>query len=159
MSDSPAPKRRWMTILLVISLAVNLLVVGVILGTALRFRGGDHAKTPPGFGIALYQALPKEDRKKLRGELSGLRGKGSYSRKQDFAGLSTALRTVPFDPEAVQVLLNQQALATENLQRALHQEWLVYVTEMSDGERQIYAERLDEVVKRGAHRNRKHKRD
>ncbi len=159
MSESSGPKRRWIPILLVISLALNLLVVGAILGTALRFRGGDHAKAPPGFGVALYNALPKEDRKKLRGALSGLRGKGSEGRKQDFAGLSQALRSVPFDPEAVQVLLDQQVQATADLQEALHREWLVYVTEMSDGERQIYADRLGDVVKRGPPRKRKPKRD
>lgn len=159
MSDSSGSKRRWMPILLAVSLAVNLLVVGVILGTALRFRGGDHARVPPGFGMALYHALPKEDRKALRGELSALRSKGSNRRSQDFSALSQALQAVPFDPAAVQILLDQQAQASSDLQMALHQQWLAQVAAMSDGERQIYAERLEEVVKRGPHRKGKGRKD
>ncbi len=155
MSDNPAPKRKWMPIVLVISLALNLLVAGVVLGAVLRFRGGDHAGAPPGFGPALYHALPKSERKALRGELSGLRGKGSHRRKQDFGELSQALRVVPFDPAAVQALLEQQAQATADLQVALHQQWLAQVSAMSDDERAIYADRLEDVVKRGP---RKHKR-
>ncbi len=159
MSDNPGLKRRWMPILLTVSLAVNLLVVGVILGTTLRFRGGDHARVPPGFGFALYHALPKEDRKAMRGELSALRSKGSNRRSQDFSALSQALQVMPFDPAAVQALLDQQSQATADLQAALHQQWLAQVTAMTDGERQIYAERLEEVIKRGPHRKGKHRKD
>ena len=157
MSDTPTPKRRWMPVLLVISLAVNLLVVGIVLGTALRFKGGDRARIPPGFGPALYHALPRDDRKALRGQLSDLRSKGSDRRGQDFNALSAALRTVPFDPTQVALLLEQQAQVTVELQEALHQEWLAHVTAMSDDDRLIYADRLEEVVKRGLHRKRKHR--
>ncbi|MEX0305924.1 MAG: periplasmic heavy metal sensor [Ruegeria sp.] len=155
MSDSPAPKRKWMPILLVVSLALNLLIVGVVLGAALRFKGKDHAAAPPGFGPALYYALPKSDRKALRGELSSLRGKGSHRRKQDFSALSQALRGVPFDPAEVETLLNKQSKATADLQAALHQQWLAQISAMSDEEREVYADRLEEVVKRG---QRKHKK-
>lgn len=149
MTDTPAPKRRWMPIILVVSLALNLLVVGVVLGTVLRLRGGEHAQMPPSFGPALYQALPGSDRKALRGQLSGKRNKGSHRRKQDFEALSAALQVVPFDPGAVEMLLEQQAQATADLQAALHQQWLTRVTAMSDEERQLYAQRLENVVQRG----------
>ncbi|CUH50354.1 periplasmic heavy metal sensor [Ruegeria atlantica] len=149
MSDSPKPKNRWISILLVISLALNLLIVGVALGTALRVKGGDHAKSPPGFGSALYRALPKEERKAMRGELFDRHKKGAHNRSQDFAQLSTALRANPFDAAAVQALLDQQAQSMADLQDALQQEWLARVEAMSDEERLVYADRLEEVVKRG----------
>ncbi|WP_170409217.1 periplasmic heavy metal sensor [Ruegeria atlantica] len=149
MSDSPKPKNRWMSVLLVISLALNLLIVGVALGTALRVKGGDHAKSPPGFGSALYRALPKEERKAMRGELFDRHKKGASNRSQDFAQLSTALRADPFDAAVVQALLDQQAKSMADLQNALQQEWLARVEAMSDEERLVYADRLEEVVKRG----------
>ncbi len=149
MSTDPKPKRRWMPVVLTVSLALNLLVVGMAVGTMLRLKGGEHAKAPPGFGPALYRALPKEDRKLLRGELSSKHTKGSKGRAQDFATLSTALRTVPFDPETVAQLLQQQAQATADLQAALQVQWLARVTAMSDEERQNYATRLEQVVERG----------
>ena len=157
MNDTPAPKRRWMPVLLVISLAVNLLVVGVVLGTALRFKGGDRARIPPGFGPALYHALPRADQKALRGQLSDMRSKGSHRRSQDFNALSATLRATPFDPNTVAVLLEQQAQVTADLQQALHQQWLARVTSMSDEERQTYADQLEDVVKRGPHRKKKNR--
>lgn len=155
MTGTPAPKRKWMPILLVVSLALNLLVVGVAIGTALRFKGSDHVAGPPGFGPALYYALPKSERKALRGELSALRGKGSHRRKQDFSTLSEALRRVPFDPAVVETLLEQQAQATAELQDALHRQWLAQVVAMSEDNRATYADQLEQVVRRGP---RKHKK-
>ncbi|MCG7519093.1 periplasmic heavy metal sensor [Ruegeria sp. Ofav3-42] len=155
MSDNPKPKSRWMSVLLVISLALNLLVVGVALGTVLRVKGGDHAKAPPGFGSALYRALPKDERKAMRGELFDRHRKGAKNRSQDFAQLSAALRSDPFDPAAVQALLDQQAQFMAELQDALQAQWLSRVVAMSDEERLIYAERLEDVVKRGPHGHKK----
>ncbi|WP_170422514.1 periplasmic heavy metal sensor [Ruegeria arenilitoris] len=149
MSDSPKPKNRWMSVLLILSLALNLLIVGVALGTVLRVKGGDHAKSPPGFGSALYRALPKDERKAMRGELFDRHRKGAKTRSQDFAVLSAALRAEPFDPAAVQVLLDQQAQSMADLQEALQQEWLARVVAMSAEERLVYADRLEEVVKHG----------
>ncbi|MES0824790.1 periplasmic heavy metal sensor [Ruegeria sp. SCP11] len=156
MSDNPKPKRRWVTVLLTVSLALNLLVAGVALGTVYRVKGGDHGKAPPGFGPALYRALPKEDRKALRGELSERHVKGAKLRSEDFAKLEAALRANPFDPAVVQALLQQQAQSMAELQSALQERWLLRITEMTDAERQVYADRLQEVVKRKPH-GRKHK--
>ncbi len=155
MSDNPAPKRKWIPIALAVSLALNLLVVGIVLGAVMRFKGNDRVDTPPGFGPALYYALPKPDRKALRGELSDLRGKRSHGRKQDFSALSQALRVVPFNPAAVETLLEQQSKATADLQTALHRQWLAQITAMSDEERAEYADRLEKVVKRGPRKPKK----
>ena len=152
MSDNPKPKRRWMPILLVVSLAVNLLIVGVAVGTVLRVKGSDHAKAPPGFGSALYRALPKEDRKALRGDLSKQHRKGSKLRAEDFAMLSAALRADPFDPESVRAILANQSASLVSLQMSLQNEWLTRVSAMSEEERMDYAARLDEVVRRGPHK-------
>ncbi|WP_170400310.1 periplasmic heavy metal sensor [Ruegeria arenilitoris] len=151
MSDNAKPKRRWVTVLLTVSLALNLLVVGVALGTVYRIKGGDRGKPPPGFGPAIYRALPKEDRKALRGELSERHVKGAKLRSQDFAALEAALRAEPFDPMVVQALLQQQAQAMADLQGALQKEWLDRVTAMTDAERQVYADRLQEVVQHKRH--------
>ncbi|WP_170758922.1 periplasmic heavy metal sensor [Ruegeria lacuscaerulensis] len=151
MSDNPKPRRRWVSVLLSVSLALNLLIVGVALGTVYRVKGGDHGKAPPGFGPALYRALPKEDRKVLRGELSERHVKGAKLRAQDFAALGAALRAEPFDPAAVQALLLQQAQFMADMQSALQEQWLARVTAMSDAERQAYADRLEDVVHRKSH--------
>ncbi|WP_420584422.1 periplasmic heavy metal sensor [Ruegeria sp.] len=156
MSENAKPKKRWVPVLLAVSLGLNLLVVGIALGTAYRVKGGDHAKAPPGFGSALYRALPKEDRKALRLELSDRHVRGGKTRAQDFAALQTVLRAEPFDPAAVQALLVQQARSMAELQGALQEEWLARITTMTDAERLDYADRLQDVVQRKSHK-RKHK--
>ncbi len=149
MSVDPKPRRRWMPIVLAISLGLNLLIVGLALGTVMRLQRGDHAKAPPGFGPALYRALSKEDRRAMRSELYALHRDGSNDRLRDFRGISRALREVPFDPAVVEGLLQQQAQSTANLQADLQAQWLSRVIDMTDGERQAYADRLQEVVERG----------
>lgn len=152
MSDQSKPKRRWVTILLFVSLALNLLVVGVALGTAYRFKGDSHGKAPPGFGPALYRALPKEERKALRGELYERHIQGAKMRSQGFTALQTALRAEPFDPVPLNTLLDQQAQAMAELQTALQEEWLERITAMTGTERKAYADRLQQVIKRKTHR-------
>ncbi len=155
MSDSPKPKRRWMPVLLGVSLALNLLIIGIAVGATLRVKGGERAKAPPGFGSALYRALPKEDRKTLRGDLSDRHRKGASSRYQDFAALNEALRAEPFDPATIQTLLTRQAQSTAELQVALQNKWLARISAMTDAERTAYANRLEEVIRRGPHDRKK----
>lgn len=155
MNVDPKPKRRWMPIVLAVSLALNLLIAGVAVGTVLRLKGDGAGKGPPGFGSALYRALPKDDRKALRSDLLGLHGKNGSHRLRDFQAMNAALRAVPFDPDAVELLLQQQAQSRADLQVALQAQWLERVTGMSDEDRQTYADRLEEVVKRGPHKGRR----
>lgn len=155
MSENSTPKRKWLVILLVISLAVNLLIVGLVLGTFLRYRGHDQARTPPGFVPALYFTLPKSEQKALKSLVSEQRRHESRRRGQDFEALGDALRQTPFDPALVSSLLDEQAQATADLRNALHQEWLARVTAMSDEERLRYAERLEQVIEKRSHRRNK----
>ena len=155
MNADPKPKRRWMPIVLAVSLALNLLIAGIAVGTVLRLRGEGADKGPPGFGPALYRALPKDDRKAMRRELRGLHGKGASLRLRDFQAMNTALRAIPFDPGAVELLLQQQAQSMADLQSMLQAQWLERITAMSDEDRQTYADRLEEVVERGPHKTRR----
>lgn len=146
MTETVKQPRRWMTILLVASLGLNLLVAGVLLGAVLRFRG-DHVDVPPGFGPALFRALPETDRKALRDELFDEHRRGARQRAQDFAELGEALRAVPFDPVLVENVLKEQAATTALIQSNLQKKWLSRVTKMTDAERKAYADRLEQVVK------------
>ncbi len=155
MNETSGRKRRWMPILLTASLALNLLVVGLVIGTALRFRDGDRGRIPPGFASALYRALPDSDRKVLRGELADWHPRGANRRADEFNLIGQALRAVPFDPAEVKELLDRQALSNVKLQSTLHEAWLVRITEMTNEERAAYVNRLEEIVNRGPHRKKR----
>lgn len=156
MSEQSKPKRRWMPVLLIVSLAINLLVIGAVVGTALRVRNNDHVKAPPGFGSALYRALPKHERQAMRAELSGLHRQGVDHRTADFQALGDALRAEPFAADAVEALLGQQAQVMSEMQSALQEQWLIRVSAMSPKERVEYADRLEDVVHRKSKAGRKH---
>ncbi|TMV08011.1 periplasmic heavy metal sensor [Ruegeria sediminis] len=158
MSEEKPKTRRWLPILLGLSLALNLLVVGVVLGTAMRFRGGEGMRHAPSFGPVLYRALPEEDRKALRGQLRRDHEASSHERREDFEALADALRAVPFDPDAVQVLIGAQAAHRAETHMALNRAWLERVSAMSDAQRAAYAERVEEAVERGK-RYKGYKRD
>ncbi|KUJ76752.1 hypothetical protein AVO45_09590 [Ruegeria marisrubri] len=154
MSDEKPKKRRWVPILLGVSLALNLVVVGVIVGAALRFHGGERVRHTPGFGPVLYRALPEEDRQALRSRLHREHGEGSKEHEEDFRALTEALRAVPFDAGSVQALIDQQADERAAAHLALNRAWLDRVSRMTDDERREYADRIEEVIERGKHRKR-----
>lgn len=154
MSDEVKRPRRWMSVVLILSLGLNLLIAGLALGAMLRFHG-EAGDVPPGFGPALFRALPDTDRKALRGELADRHRFGSDRRAEDFQALDQALRAVPFDQTAVQELLESQVQTNVEIQKALQQRWLERVAYMTDAERKAYADRLKDVIKRHPDRNRK----
>jgi hypothetical protein len=62
--------------------------------------------------------------------------------------VADALRQVPFDPERLRGLLEAQSQRRETFQQDVQRLWIARVTEMSDGQRADYAERLEEGLMR-----------
>lgn len=152
MSESektPAAPGKAVTIALIVSLALNLALVGLIAGAALRHHrgigpGGDRAAFAP-----YLDALPRADRGHLRSEMfhrmPGLRDLGR-ERSEDFAAFLGALRAEPFDPAAAAAVLDRQTgRAAQRLAegRAL---FLERIAAMSRAERMHYADRLEEAL-------------
>jgi len=147
---------RWIKIALAVSLALNLLVVGVVAGAALS--GGkwrDHAphRLAP-VGGPLTRALTEEDRHAIGRAMREAR-RGDRSRRRDhraaFDALLVDLRAVPFDRSETEARLEEiSTLVQQRL--ALGQGLLLDQLEnMSDAERAAYADRLQEVRKKRRH--------
>lgn len=148
---------RWLKVLLFLSLAANLAVIGVGVGLVLH----GHAGGPPGsvmrdpsFG-AFDQALTRADRMALRREFIRQSGPLMQSRTETRAILNdllAALRADPFDPEtlkSVMQLLNQNGRDRLELGQKLLAERLLT---MSPEDRSRFADRLEEVVSRARSR-------
>lgn len=138
--------RRWLRRgVLTVSLALNLLVVGVLAG-ALWQRGGwppEAAGRPS--APAYLAALEPADRAALR---EGWRAQGPdmrrlrAERRNDMAALVASLRAEPFDPASLEAALAAQAsrlAERQALSRALLAE---RVAAMTPAERAAYADRL-----------------
>lgn len=147
---------RGMRIVLVVSLALNLLVIGAI-GGAMLLGGGWHHRGPArmeAMGGPLTRALAPEDRRALAREMYAAHLGRDRSRDRlhdDFAGLVADLRATPFDPQAVAARLERiQSRFRERI--GLSQALLVArLEEMDDAARAAYADRLEAEL-RGHHR-------
>ncbi|MBR9844402.1 MAG: periplasmic heavy metal sensor [Rhodobacteraceae bacterium] len=142
---SKAKMRRGTRIVLIVSLALNLLVVGLAVGAVLSGgpKGHRDMRMPPhvrALAPADRRAIGQEIRKAHRagalGERSGPRSSGR---------LADLLAAVPFDRAAVADLQEQTERAERARFSAARDIWLDHVAQMSDAERAAYAERLREV--------------
>ncbi|WP_299654465.1 periplasmic heavy metal sensor [uncultured Tateyamaria sp.] len=149
----------WVKILLGLSLAVNLAIVGLVGGVA--WRGGPLGGKGPGMGYAMpyVLALPHDDRRAVFGAVrdnADLPGRGA--RRAAYRDMIALLQAGAFDRVAVSAVLERQARDVGQVQMVAQTAWLDRIAAMTEGERSAYAERLTEVVSRGG-RGRPGKRD
>ena len=149
-AQTPVPRSpRWMRIVLGLSLAPNLVVVGIVGGALLRF-GGPAGFLPPSvsLGAAMYRELPKEERRAIVAETRKSTSARPMRRGKEAEALAAALRAEPFDPAAVQQVLSGQVEARRDWHQSMQAAWLTRVTEMSAEDRRAYADRLEAAGQR-----------
>lgn len=161
MSDASRPpvrrSPRWMTVLLVVSLSVNLLVAGLFVGAMLRHGGermGDRDRSELSRDLGrtpFVAALGPADRgaiaDRLRREAGPLRANREELRER-FDRLLAALRADSFDRAEVEALLAQQREAGLRRLEIGEEAILERLEEMSVEERRAYADRLDRSLRR-----------
>ena len=151
----PKPKRRWVMPVLFVSLALNLLVVGAILGRALapdEHRNRDRIAGPirSVIGEPFVRALSRGDRKSV---LSEIREQGPRFRqnrenlRQRVTAFLDALRAEPFDAERVRKLMEEQRQVARGRQELGETLLLNRLSQMTTEERLAYADRLEKSLK------------
>ncbi|WP_297771082.1 periplasmic heavy metal sensor [uncultured Roseovarius sp.] len=142
---------RWMRVLLVVSLAVNLAVVGVVAGWALR-HGGHHGHHPSRLdrsGGPLTRALSEEDRRDVGQRMREVwreTGGRRAGMRESFDALVADLRAVPFDPARVAERMREQRQGFA-ARFEMGQEVLIeHLSDMSDAKRAAYADRLEAQI-------------
>jgi len=152
--DRPRHRRRWVMPLLFVSLAVNLLVAGLVVGHALSPDARFDREGRPARGVIgepFIRALPDADRRALMRDVMQDRDRIRESReslKQRFEAFLAALRAVPFDSDEVRRLLLEQREAAVGRQAIGEALLMKRLDEMSDDERAAYADRLEESLAR-----------
>ncbi|MEI4470019.1 periplasmic heavy metal sensor [Frigidibacter sp. MR17.24] len=138
---------RWLRPAFYASVALNLALAGLILGSALGER---HRAPPPDAGFGPYgAALTRDERHELRaafreraGELRGLprRMRGEFDR------LLGLLRAEPYDAEAAGALILAQQEQVGEAFRLGHRLLVERLAQMSPTERHAFADRLEKVL-------------
>ncbi len=142
--NASAKGPRWLRILLVVSLAINLAVIGTLAGTAYRVkdRWAGKAPRPPSLSVTLFRALDRETRHRLMRGATGDHPNIRAQREADRQALFETLRAEPFDVEAVAQVVDGQAEREYQFREKLRQSWLDQVASMSGEERARLLERL-----------------
>lgn len=151
----PPKRRRWMIPLLVASLAVNLIVVGIVIGALLSpdgpRRGGDGQRSVRGVvGEPFFRALPEDARREMVRDLMANRDRARENRaalRQRFEAFLAALRSDPFDAAEVGRLLGEQRGAAVRRQELGEELLLKRLEAMSAEERAAYADALEDRLR------------
>ena len=150
--DQPSGRRRWVWPVLVVSLALNLLVAGMMLGAAMR---ADVRDRPPGsarslIGEPFIRALAPEDRhafvRSMVRDRDALRTNRAELRAR-VETLLSALSAEEFDRDAVADILADQRALAQRRQDIGEDLLLDRLEAMTLDERRAYAKRLDEALR------------
>lgn len=148
----PPPRPRRLRWLLVVSLTLNLLVVGVAAGIALRHAGGGMPHPPRSIGFGPWTGgLDRADLKALR-EAFGATGRDFRTEwraeRADREALLAALRADPLDLaglDAATARMNARAAERMDLGQRLIRD---HILAMTPAERRAFADRLEAARKR-----------
>jgi len=147
------PRRRWPTVLLALSLTLNLAVLGVVAGAHFRqARDIRHFSTPDhsmmrstGFG-PFFDAMPREARNRMGPALTERQDIFAPDRRilaAELRDMLAVIRAEPFEPGALEtVLIAQQARASARIEagRAV---LIEQIATMSPRERRAFADQIE----------------
>lgn len=165
MTDKPANKcPRWIRILLFVSLACNLAVIGIVAGHQLR-DGRDnysHRMSPPNDFRLLASSMPDAHSKILKEAFRASRAEYSERRKalgQMRQNMIRILREDPFDPEAFTAVMTEQKGFWTELSTRSEGLLMERINAMSPAELAELADNIENWRKRSQDRRPPPKRD
>lgn len=145
---------RWAIALLVASLALNLGIVGLVVGYALRGPLPPVAWAPPADGMrAIHRALPDSEQRALRREILARRDDIRARRealavaRRDFLA---AVRAEPFSAETMRDALERQATLWDDFGRETREALVRRIDAMPPDARAAFATRLEAAMTRRA---------
>lgn len=141
--------RPWLRVVFGLSLALNLMVVGVVVGSALKWGGKDrgHGARVEQMGGPLTRALSHRDRREIGREMRKEFGKdrGAQSeRRAALEALVADLRAERFDREAVAGHLARQRAILNDRMAFGQGLMLARIEQMSAEDRAAFADRLEQ---------------
>ncbi|MEM6887066.1 MAG: periplasmic heavy metal sensor [Pseudomonadota bacterium] len=154
MTEGSAPDRpsgRWQKPLLIVSLALNLAVAGLILGAVVRNDGMPPGPSSAAFGLPYMKALEREDRRAIFQRVRAAGGEtlpDRAARRALSADVLGALRADPFIIATLQSAVASQASASVAFQQAAQTAWIEHVAAMSASERADYVQAVEQELAR-----------
>ncbi|WP_224825848.1 periplasmic heavy metal sensor [Cognatishimia sp. MH4019] len=140
---------RWMRVVLVLSLALNLLIVGAVVGAVSSGKKGGPRMSDVSFG-PYTAALSREDRRALRRAIRDRSDRPNRAAaRENFQTFLNVLRTEPLDVAEMTRVFEAQGALAQARQAAGKTALLEHIAEMGAADRAAFADRLEEVLRRG----------
>ncbi len=133
--------------LFVISLALNLLVIGAVIGIKIRMDKGPMINNIAP-GTIYMRALDLRERRALRKQILQNNNGSKLDKSVSTANLRTAvgiLRRQPFDRGAFEDLLDKQKEDANSTQNSARTVLITHIENMTVADRLIYAQRLEDL--------------
>jgi uncharacterized membrane protein len=154
-TPAPAKPRRWLMPLLIVSLAINLMIAGIVAGSWLspdgpRKRDEGQRAIRGVLGEPFFRALPEDQRREMAREILGDRDRfreGREALRARFENFLAALRAESFDRAELERLLADQRQAAVRRQDFGESLLLDRLEAMTQAERAAYADALEERLK------------
>ena len=143
---------RWMRVLLVVSLAFNLSVAGLLIGDILTEGGPGGHPRPVDLGLdPMARALDDEDRSAILQSLRSHPDVGLVGRDNQhaaFAVVVDALMAEPFDEDRARSALREQSERVALAHSAVQDAFVERMAAMTSAERAAFATRLEAEISR-----------
>jgi uncharacterized membrane protein len=154
-SPRRAGMRPWLKVVLALSLALNLAVIGLGAGAAWRFKEGGYDKAgPPLLGRFIFKEIGgREVRRLVRdhgGETSNVRSR----RRQEMEQVIALLRAEELDVVAISTIVEAHIIETNGFMRRVADTWQQRLVGLSLKERHRLADRMQHQLDRGPHHSR-----
>ncbi len=151
----PARTRGWVRVLLVVSLGLNLLIIGAVAGLAIKGGPMRHA-AGKGHPVAdsvgpLTKALSKEDRWAIGRQIRQATREAGWDRRkhrETLREMTTLLEATPFDEAAFAAQLAEITGWAQTRIETAQVVLVEHLASMTDEERAAYAQRVREVMAR-----------
>ena len=153
--STPQSTRLWVRIVLAVSLAFNLLVIGAAAGFVVKGGPTPHADGPRHVADAaigpLTRALSKADRRAIGRQIrqaTDAEGWSPRAHRQSLKRMLTLLETTPFDADAFSTELTGSIAGLQGRMSRASEALVLRLDQMSDAERAAYAQRVKEAMAR-----------
>ena len=153
MSETSKPKKGW-RILLIVSLAINLLILGIMIG---GFMHGKSMRPPGGLDFALgpaAAALIPQDRRAIRAALRKHPDLVPFrpgARNDSMTAYIEGLRQEPFNIAVIEAIFAEQRMRADNTIAVVQSVMLEHFMQMTFEERSAYADRFEDGIRQRPH--------
>lgn len=166
MTTETTPSKRrvpiWVKVLLGLSLALNLAVVGAALGVSKRLKNAPGGPGAVNYALPYVATLERDERRAVGQHVRQKAESGDLpsrrARREGYREMIALLRAETWDADAAQAVLARQSNETLAVQAAAQGAWLEVMASLSAQERLAYAARLEEFIEKRGRKPRKSER-